>query len=266
MKKRIKAILSKKKHTKIGKRNNKVNIYIIFGVIIGVLGVLIPFGVYFFTSFSASEREILLTWIGSFSVPFLSFSSIMILIGTIKIQKEDSDFRKFENTFFNLIDFNHRIVNAFKYEYDGNNYEGRACFELIYTEFKSRNIMKEDVGILQIVDGSSYRDVNRAIQNAYEEYFDQVEDKLGHYFRNLYHIFKFIDSRKEICDEDKMYYASLVRAQLSTYELLLIFYNVMSKYGRDKFKPLVLKYEILQNMNVDKLINKRHIDVFQRYN
>ncbi|MBK8344630.1 MAG: hypothetical protein IPL12_15845 [Bacteroidetes bacterium] len=43
---------------------------------------------------------------------------------------------------------------------------------------------------------------------------------MGHYFRNLYHIIKYIDNSNI---ENKRTYTNFVRAQLSSHELALIF-------------------------------------------
>jgi hypothetical protein len=54
---------------------------------------------------------------------------------------------------------------------------------------------------------------------------------------------------------DKIKYARLVRAKLSSYELAWLFYNCISENGIEKFKPLVERYSILKNMNFDLIIN-----------
>ncbi len=85
---------------------------------------------------------------------------------------------------------------------------------------------------------------------AYERLYREHQDPLSHYFRNLYHVIKFIDKSKESLP-DKDFYTHLVRAQLSTHEHLLLFYNASSRYGSEKFKPLVEKYALLENMPVE---------------
>jgi hypothetical protein len=65
----------------------------------------------------------------------------------------------------------------------------------------------------------------------------------GHYFRTLYHLIEFID--QSFIDE-KAYYVGIVRAQLSTDELTLLFYNGLSEQG-ENFKPLIEKYALLKN-------------------
>ena len=64
------------------------------------------------------------------------------------------------------------------------------------------------------------------IRDAYNEFHHTFQPHIGHYFRNLYQILRFInDSPSEV--EDKKLYGRLVRAQLSSDELFLLFYNCL---------------------------------------
>lgn len=86
----------------------------------------------------------------------------------------------------------------------------------------------------------------------YDNYYTDFEEVLNHYFRSLYHIFKYIDSSELIRDERKLYYASLVCSQLSQNELLAIMFNLMIQgYGYPRFLLLDKKYHILHNFRHD---------------
>ncbi len=56
-------------------------------------------------------------------------------------------------------------------------------------------------------------------------------------------------------------YVSLVRAQLSSHELLMLFYNCLSDYGK-KFKPLIPDYHFLKNMPTELLIKPSHKQLY----
>ena len=76
---------------------------------------------------------------------------------------------------------------------------------------------------------------------------------LDHYFRYLYRIIRFIDEA-EFLEKDNNFiderykYTSILRATLSPYELVFLFYNGLSEYGNEKVKPLIEKYSILKNI------------------
>lgn len=75
---------------------------------------------------------------------------------------------------------------------------------------------------------------------------DEGEIHLGHYFRNLFHIFKFIDE-SQFNEKEKSEYAEIVRAQLSYLELHFLFLNCLIEEGED-FRQYVTKFELLKEL------------------
>ncbi len=93
---------------------------------------------------------------------------------------------------------------------------------------------------------------------AYEIYFLKHNHIVGHYFRHLYNIIKYIKSTKEALskreiDFNDRKYAAFIQAQMSSYELALLFYNVLSF---PKAKELIKEYKLLDNLPKDLLIRK----------
>lgn len=100
------------------------------------------------------------------------------------------------------------------------------------------------------------------------------QEQLGHYFRHLYNIVKFLDKEKTACltniegyaEEEKLRleaeierrfsgYFSFVHSMLSTSELCLLFYN---SFLFPKAKGLYVKYNMFGNLLEDKLLSKEH--------
>ena len=146
--------------------------------------------------------------------------------------------QRFENTFFQILNLHHQIINSTEVKNKEYSHRGRDSFKFIYESFKKHmeNKIKSDFGF--VID-------------TYLRYYNKNQSELAHYFRNLYHIIKLI---KNSDIEDKQRYASIVRAQLSTHESLLLFYNCLSKHGNEKFKPLVEEFHLLKNMPIKELI------------
>ena len=69
-------------------------------------------------------------------------------------------------------------------------------------------------------------------QEAYETLYKRHENVIGHYYRNLYRIVKLIQNTtfnnesQERDNEEKRKYRGILRAQLSSFELLMLFYNI----------------------------------------
>ncbi|MEJ9232235.1 hypothetical protein LAV79_22820 [Peribacillus butanolivorans] len=79
----------------------------------------------------------------------------------------------------------------------------------------------------------------------YEEIYKDKENSIGHYYRNLYRLVKLIqsetfDTNKEVNENEKRKYRGILRAQLSSFELLMIFYNVVYSKKGEKFKEILL--------------------------
>lgn len=77
-----------------------------------------------------------------------------------------------------------------------------------------------------------------------------------HYFRLLYRILKFVKDTPLITEFDDEYeYTSMLRAVLSRYELVWLYYNGLSEYGVEKLKPLIERYAMLKNLRDDLLVD-----------
>lgn len=79
---------------------------------------------------------------------------------------------------------------------------------------------------------------------AFEKVYNDLEGQLGHYFRNLYHIVKLIDDQtffEDVTENNKeqQKYRAILRAQLSSYELLVLFYNVVYSEKGEGFKEIL---------------------------
>lgn len=62
--------------------------------------------------------------------------------------------------------------------------------------------------------------------------FNGHSSRLGHYFRNLFQLIKLILEQDDKIIDNKYEYIKILRAQLSTHEQLLLFYNIQSILGK----------------------------------
>jgi hypothetical protein len=106
----------------------------------------------------------------------------------------------------------------------------------------------------------------------YGHVFLRYQEQLGHYFRHLYNVVKFLDNEKERClreiNNDDNYsqlklsvekrfsnYFSFIQSMLSSSELAVLFYNSMLF---PKSKKLYVEYGMFDNLLDSKLIKKEH--------
>ena len=86
-----------------------------------------------------------------------------------------------------------------------------------------------------------------------EKYFQDYSKELSHYFRFLFRILTTLEQK----DRVDSYHAKLLRAQLSDYELIIIFYNCLTKNG-EPFVALAEKFAIFDNIPTEKILNIEH--------
>jgi len=161
----------------------------------------------------------------------------------LKKQNETMVKQNFENTFFSLLRLHNNIVTSIKIP--GKLYEGRDCFKFLNSQIKG--------------DHDRGKRASRPNVNAIGSFiliYDEYQGILGHYFRALYNLFKLVDQSGV---DNKKFYTNLVRAQLSNYELVILFYNCLGKHGKEKFKPLIERYAIFDNIDGTEVINFEHL-------
>jgi Putative phage abortive infection protein len=212
-------------------------------------------------------------YIGGVLNPTFSFLALIALLATFGLQvkelrisarelknsadaltKQNETLRRqtFEVTFFQLLALHNEIVNAARLP--AQNLTGRACFKFYLDELEGR--------IINMAGASS---LTHATKNAtlfavvYDDFYNDFESSLGHYFRLLYNIIKFVDAADL---PHRKFYTNLVRAQVSSAELKLIFYNCLTQWGKDKFKPLVERYALLKTIPGDRIPS---FELFQQY-
>jgi hypothetical protein len=169
----------------------------------------------------------------------------------LALQNSTSALQRFENTFFELLRVHGQIIAAINISDEGGTVtHSRNCFRVFYIRLK-RKISSR---ILNPIDPV------KPIQSAYKDFYGDHQEEIGHYFRHLYHVVKFV---KNSDIEDKKQYTNFVRAQLSSFELTLIFYNGISEMGNEKFKPLIEEFSLLKNLPTKLLVDpKNHLSFY----
>lgn len=109
------------------------------------------------------------------------------------------------------------------------------------------------------------------IKRSFSTFFYDNKPLVRQYFRHLCYILTFLDSAKFLSFREKKFYMKLIQSRLSSHEILLLFYNCLSKKGMRKFKLLVERYSLLEDMpddllipNVRKLENHEHKALYDK--
>ena len=205
----------------------------------------------------------------------LAFAAVVI---TFVIQnRQDNNNEKlarksqFENVFFNMTSTFEEIVSHLVYKepvkdianpllqsslYQSNEatkatvpetekiYQERQIFRYLYLEKfvtgGNGQVVRGIKGLVETSPGISMNDIR--------EYF--FDGTLDHYFRYAYRIVKYVKTSKLIDDDEREGYASIFRAQLSCFELLVLFFNCLGM-DENKFKHLVEDYHLFNNIRTE---------------
>lgn len=184
----------------------------------------------------------------------------------INQQNETMKIERFENTFFKMIEVQQSIVNdlyaadSHKEWVKQDDSSGRSANEVLTKdEYRGRNLFyyvfklcEHEIGN-HIFPGSSMRPgLYSVIKFRGKAYFDDymTTTMFDHYFRHLYTILKFIEENNRLEEAKQYQYATFVRATLSRYELVMLYYN---GFFHPKMKKLMERYCLLNNIRKDLL-------------
>lgn len=261
--------------------------FTIAGIII--LGIIIVCAIYqkedFFTKGGALDLQKgnnLGGFVGGFAGVFFTLAGVLLLYRTLQLQREEFSktqvaitTQQFETTLFNMLNVLHNIVlsldGEFKVGTDYKMFSGYRYFQKCLDELKERitvlvgnraDLVIEKVRNLEEILTTDYSNLESELSIAYADFYKQHHTELGHYFRYLYNIIKFVLDNREL-EDDKRKYLNLVQAQLSNQELGMVFYNVNSELGKNaskikQFRDWLDYYSLLENMDENSLQNKCH--------
>ncbi len=194
----------------------------------------------------------------------LTFLAFWVQFKANEQQRKDIALERFESNLFELIHIQQDITNNLIFvEKKGDENivqaRGRDVFQYVYEDYNFGldgvygNNTPIIIGVKTLM---KFQDVSR--------YTDLKElGCLDHYFRHLYRAFKYINDSDIIDDKNKYKYSCMVRANLSQYELIMLFYNCLSSNGKERFKPLIETYAIFNNIRVELLAKQEHKDLYE---
>ncbi|MDY6419894.1 MAG: putative phage abortive infection protein [Succinivibrio dextrinosolvens] len=176
-------------------------------------------------------------------------------------QNETLKIQRFENTFFNMLSQFQEVVNSLSVlvTSSGGDYEstGLDVFQVLY---------EKSTVYVEGINGDNRKGRFRGMKGALEKYNldgylnSDAPTCFDHYFRLLYRILKFVKNTSLVTKfEDEYEYTAMLRAVLSRYELVWLFYNGLT-YGEEKLKPLIERYAMLSNLRTELLANCSEVD------
>ncbi len=177
-----------------------------------------------------------------------------------RIQNEMNKKQKNEDTFFQLLRFHNEIISAITLDVNemdfatGKNVaktiSGRKTFVEYYDIYK--RFFQEASEMMPI---HSKQGLAKLFDKSYSSFYAEYQSELGHYFRNLFNIIKYINSLE---DEDQAVFLRLLYAQLSNYELTMLFFHCL-RSTEYEYKTLVEENTLLDSVPKDEVTSMAHV-------
>ncbi len=270
--------------------------FVILAILLGLVLVFFPYDIFdefslFGYTIEINRYKDFATFIGGILGTGFAGIAVILIYKTYVLQSQELkatkgllNEQKFEQKFFQMLGIQNDIRNGIKYVDAGKTYLGIDFFiymnEGLKTSYETMTEFRDNPEELkhenntfhskfkQFKSLSSEKDYTLAV---YLAEFELTHYVLGHYFRHLYHILKFIDKQfrvelskaskqnKHIVFEKYKNYADIVQAQLSSSELAVLFYNGLAF---TKMKALIHKFKFLDNLATEDLIKAEHTEFY----
>lgn len=274
-----------------------ISIYLFFTIGVAALAyAILQFFLPFWTCETCQNKYELASQIGDFTGGAVGISwtivSVLLLIKTLNAQKDEFKStqiaiqnQQFESSFFQLMGQLQVVREGIKGKVNSNNnsieMQGihlisevkQGLHEFVNSRLQAES-EKNNPQIISILSlsSNSLDKLNYTIflRDQFDEFFKQHHTLLGHYFRLLINIIKFvIDSKTSVAlDEAKntsevKRYLYLLQAGLSNEEFAILFYYSLSNtaniyHEKDDLKTNLEKYEFFKYIDKKALIAPSH--------
>ncbi len=243
----------------------KLKILATISLFIGVFILLIYFSLLILNghidlskSFSLEISSKVAPFIGSCVGIFFSLSGTLFIFENLRMTNDNNQKNQiltqknqFESVFFNLLIQQRQIKDT------ASKCKVHFTEEEIDLESVEPNLFENIAIRIKIDFDKNPLKSQEELIKVYNKWFNIYNSDLGHYFRHLYHIIKFVHKNpyfnlviNDINSLQREDYIKILRAQLSNAELILIGINGLTKQGHN-FKKYIDDYNLLININLE---------------
>lgn len=192
-------------------------------------------------------------YIGGILSPACAFAALIMLFNSINIQSKELQLSRqaldnqnsliekqnFEATFFKMLELHNEVIQLITYDFDTSEVTGRRAISEICKQFKTHHFKEDEL----------FHSTDKVKEDAYAAFYKKYGHEIGHYFRVIYNILKFVKNSK-LNYKDQKIYTDLLRAQLSNDELYLLFHNVLyfTGKGAGQMYVWIVEYNIFKHL------------------
>ncbi|MBN8209850.1 hypothetical protein JI666_13925 [Bacillus sp. NTK071] len=242
--------------------NKKTSIIIIYSFIgitfyLVALFILLSFFINEFTDKFGNYGD----YINGFAMPIIALFGVLMAYKAfvsqseqLELQKKEALKQRIENIFFQLLNCYTNIVSNMQCEDNNIVINGKEYFKRLYNKLICMYSEEDDLS-----------DDKTKLLMAWRRLNEVEKGQLSHYYRNLYQIFKWVyQQRENIPMEEQEELIDLIKAQLSTYEISLLYFNI-EYFGANDFKDILCHYNFFPNGGETILQQfKNHVSLFEK--
>jgi hypothetical protein len=158
-----------------------------------------------------------------------------------------------ENTIIKQIEFHHKILDRM------------STMNINGQQMSFRDMSQTLDGIYKLSENPNIA-IIKQIKNAFSKLYLNTHGILGSYYKNLYCLVKYIHELGEKYPK-RSYYIDLVKAQLSKYEIILLFYDCIwidDQEEGENFIDYAIGLNLLSALEDDGLIRPTHKELFDQ--
>lgn len=148
----------------------------------------------------------------------------------LKSQANTAKIQQFESNFYSLINIYTNITKRF------------------FGEDGDLTKITNDLRNIEDISNKDFKDRIGLVIKHYISIYQKDKDKISHYLKTVYRIYKIIDEESSFTENQRFFYSKIIRSQFTEEELFIIYYNSHSKYGTN-FRTLILKYNLLKHLS-----------------
>ncbi|MCA6065805.1 putative phage abortive infection protein [Chryseobacterium sp. RG1] len=209
-------------------------------VIIVYLILLLLYFIKFHASLSSSNEK----WgtfgdfLGGSLSPLIGIISIVLTYNIINNQNKEnrqSEFKYIFQILFDSVDIKRDVIRR---KFNNKDLKGIDAINRINKDIESTYNFEKKNNVTT--------DNLISFQTSFWSVYDDINESSSPFMKVLHNCLKMID--KQCLDERKEEYASLLRAQLHSDELIFIFYNAIASDDFKAFKKRIEKYSILKDV------------------
>ena len=177
---------------------------------------------------------------------------------SLKLQAKLYEKQNFETTFFQLLKLYMDIVDNMSYK--------KNIEKTTIETSKKESLTQYMIECIEKVNNSNNVVSLKEFVDIYNDIMRTNHIHLNHYFRTIYRIIKYVDNYVDEHNQiDKKFYINLLRAQFTSSELALMFFNGLSNDGAN-MKKYIEKYSLLEHLIGMNFFNKFNVEIIQNYN